>query len=310
MRRYVVFIFTALLGLYAASAQADKAAAPSASIQKHAIPQRGTLYRATHGGNISYLFGTIHVGQTAFYPLEPQVTRALSDAEKLVIEVDIGDTEAMRLAIMRHGIYPDGQTINRHLSADGSAQLRQALQRVGIPFESVARMKPWMVANLLLIQEMERNGFPTEQGIEKYFISLAQKQNKPIQELETADYQLSLFDSMNDAEQEEYLKENLAELANGKAMKKALALIAAWQNADAQALEDALLEMQKGETASDRFLQQVLLDQRNPNMANKVEALLKTDKTSFVAVGALHLLGDKGVPQLLRQRGYQVQKIY
>ncbi|WP_353152319.1 TraB/GumN family protein [Herminiimonas fonticola] len=314
MRRYVVFIFTALFSLYAASAHADKAVtqttSPSANGQKHVIPQRGTLYRATHGSNVSYLFGTIHVGQTAFYPLEPQVTRALSDAKKLVIEVDINNTEAMRLAIMRHGIYPDGQTINRHLSADGSVQLRQALKRVDIPFESVARMKPWMIANLLLIQEMARNGFPTEQGIEKYFISIAQEQNKPIQELETADYQLSLFDSMTDAEQEEYLRENLAELANGDAMKKALALISAWQNADARALDGALLEMQKGETASDRFLQQVLLDKRNPNMANKVETLLKTDKTSFVAVGALHLLGDKGVPSLLQKRGYEVQKIY
>lgn len=310
MRRTIVFIFTALLSLYAASAHADQAVTLTASTQKNAIPQRGTLYRVTNVSNISYLFGTIHVGQTAFYPLEPQVTRALSDAKKLVIEVDISDTEAMRLAIMRHGIYPDGQTINRHLSADGSAQLRQALKRVDLPFESVARMKPWMIANLLLVQEMARNGFPAEQGIEKYFITIAQKQNKPIQELETADYQLSLFDSMTDAEQEEYLKENLAELANGEAMKKALALIAAWQGADGKALEDALLEMQKGETASDRFLQQVLLDQRNPNMANQVEVLLKSDKTSFVAVGALHLLGEKGVPALLKQRGYDVQKMY
>ena len=312
MRRHIVFIFIALLSLHTASAQADKAATQTvtSTVQKNTAPQRGTLYRATYRGNVSYLFGTIHVGQTAFYPLEPQVTRALSDAKKLVIEVDIRDTEAMRLAVMRHGIYPDGQTINQHLSADGSAQLRQALKRVGIPFENVARMKPWMVANILRVQEMALNGYPTEQGIEKYFISSAQKQSKPIQELETADYQLSLFDSMSDVEQEEYLKENLTELANGEAMKKALALIAAWQIADAKALENALLEMQKGENASDRFLQQVLLDKRNPNMANKVEALLKTDKVSFVAVGALHLLGEKGVPKLLQKRGYEVQRIY
>lgn len=310
MRRTIAFIFTALLGLYTASAQAEKAATQTLASAAQKAPPRGTLYRASYRGNVSYLFGTVHVGQTAFYPLEPQVTRALSDAKKLVIEVDIRDTEAMRQAVVRHGIYPDGQTINQHISADGSAQLRQALKRADIPFENVARMKPWMVANLLLVQEMARNGFPTEQGIEKYFISIAQKQSKPIQELETADYQLSLFDSMNDAEQEEYLKENLTELANGEAMKKALALIAAWQDADAKALEDALLEMQKGKTASDRFLQQVLLDKRNPNMANKVEALLKTDKVSFVAVGALHLLGEKGVPGLLQKRGYTVQKIY
>ena len=211
---------------------------------------------------------------------------------------------------MRHGIYPAGQTINQHLSADASAQLRQALRRYDTSFESISRMKPWMVANLLLVQEMARQGFPTEQGIELHFLSLAEKQKKIVQELETADYQLSLFDSMSDAEQEEYLVENLTELANGTAMKKALDLIKAWQIADARALDAALQEMQKGENASDRFLQKVLLDQRNPAMAKQVETLLKTDKHSFVAVGALHLLGAQGVPGLLRQAGYKVDKLY
>lgn len=310
MRRTIVFVFTLLLGFFNTNVQADKPATSKAAAQKQTIPQRGTLYRVTYRGNTSYLFGTVHVGKTAFYPLEPEVTRAFSAARKLVIEVDVRNTEAMRQAVMRHGLYPAGQTINQHLSADASAQLRQALRRSGTPFESIARMKPWMVANLLLVQEMARQGFPSEQGIELHFLSLAEKQKKTVQELETADYQLSLFDSMNDAEQEEYLVENLTELANGVAMQKVLDLIKAWQSADAQALDAALLEMQKGESASDRFLQKVLLDQRNPAMAQQVEALLKTDKTSFVAVGALHLLGAKGVPGLLQQRGYKVQKLY
>lgn len=312
MRRTIVFVFTLLLGFFNTNVQADNPAASkaAAAAQKQTIPQRGTLYRVTYRGNTSYLFGTVHVGKTAFYPLEPEVTRAFSAARKLVIEVDVRNTEAMRQAVMRHGLYPAGQTINQHLSADASAQLRQALRRSGTPFESIARMKPWMVANLLLVQEMARQGFPSEQGIELHFLSLAEKQKKTVQELETADYQLSLFDSMNDAEQEEYLVENLTELANGVAMQKALDLIKAWQSADAKALDTALLEMQKGENASDRFLQKVLLDQRNPAMAQQVEALLKTDKTSFVAVGALHLLGAKGVPGLLQQRGYTVQKLY
>lgn len=312
MRRTIVFVFTLLLGFFSTSAQADNTAASKAAstAQKQTIPQRGTLYRVTYRGNTSYLFGTIHVGKTAFYPLEPEVTRAFSAAKKLVIEVDIRNTEAMRQAIMRHGLYPAGQTINQHLSADASAQLRQALRRYGTPFESIARMKPWMVANLLLVQEMARQGFPSEQGIELHFLSLAEKQKKAVQELETADYQLSLFDSMSDAEQEEYLIENLTELGNGTAMQKALDLIKAWQIADARALDAALQEMQKGENASDRFLQKVLLDQRNPAMAKQVETLLKTDKHSFVAVGALHLLGEQGVPGLLRQAGYKVEKLY
>ena len=312
MRRHIVFILAALFSLYSVHAQADYAATqPTASVaQKTPAPKRGMLYRVDYRGNTSYLFGTVHVGQTSFYPLEPQVTRALSEAGKLVIEVDIRDTAALQQAIVRHGIYPDGQTIAQHLSADSMEKLQLALQRAGIPLASIARMKPWMAVNMLIMDEMARNGFPIEQGIELYFLALAKTQNKTVQGLETADHQLALFDSMKGEQQEEYLKENLAELADGQAMKKGLRLITAWQGADSKALEAALLEIQSDPSTSARFMQRVMLDQRNPNMAKQIETLLKNDKTSFVAVGALHLLGNKGVPALLQQRGYQVQKLY
>ena len=316
MHRHFVLVITLLFSCFFSFAHADNRADntvlknPTTATQKSAVPNRGVLYRVSHRGNTSYLFGTVHVGQTAFYPLEPQVTRALSAADKLVLEVDIRDTLTIQQAVLRHGIYPDGQTIDQHVSADNLEKLKQALQAADIPFESIARMKPWMITNLLIVQAMARAGYPAEQGIELYFASVAQKEKKAVQQLETADYQLSLFNGLSDAQQEEYLKENLAQLADGSAIKKGLALITAWKNADNQALETALFEMQSESSASAKFLKRVLLDERNPNMVNKIEALLKTDKKTFVAVGALHLIGDKGVPELLRQRGYKVQKLY
>lgn len=312
MRRHLVFILAALFGLSAAFAQtgdsAPKASAPA--LQKNAAPQRGVLYRVRYHGNTCYLFGTVHVGQAAFYPLEPQVTRALSDASKLVIEIDLRDTAAIQQAIMRHAIYPDGQTIDQHLSAASTARLKQALQSAGIPYESIARMKPWMAVDMLAMQEMAHNGYPTDEGLELYFLSVAKKQHKTVEELETAEYQFSLLDSMNDAQQEQYLMENLDDMADGTSSADDMALLDAWQHADSKAMEAALLDMQNEKSVSSEFLQHVLLDQRNPNMANKIETLLKNDKATFVAVGALHLLGEKGVPKLLQQRGYEVQKLY
>ncbi len=57
-------------------------------------------------------------------------------------------------------------------------------------------------------------------------------------------------------------------------------------------------------------MQQVLLARRNPAMAHKIELLLKSERASFVGVGLLHLVGEAGLPSLLRQRGYQVEKLY
>lgn len=320
MHRHFVLVLSLLFSCFLSQAHADTRAdapakntalkTPTANSQKSVAPQRGVLYRVSHKGNTSYLFGTIHVGQAAFYPLEPQVTRALSAADKLVLEVDIRDTTALQQAAARHGIYPDGQTIDQHISTASLEKLKQALQNANIPFESIVRMKPWLVTNLLIVQAMARAGYPAEQGIELYFLTIAKKEKKTVTQLETADYQLSLFNGLTDKQQEEYLLETLAQLADGSAIKKGLALITAWQHADNPALEAALLELQNEESTSAKFLQHVLLDERNPNMADKIGTLLKTDKKSFVAVGALHLIGDKGVPALLQKQGYKVEKLY
>jgi uncharacterized protein YbaP (TraB family) len=312
MHRHFVLVITLLFGGFVSHAHADTFAGnhPPANAQPAAAQNRGVLYRVSHRGNTSYLFGTVHVGQTAFYPLEPQVTRALSAADRLVLEVDIRDMATVQQAILRHGVYPGGQTVVQHLSAASLEKLKQALQVTGIPFDNVARMKPWMIANLLIVQAMARAGYPAEEGLELYFLSVAKKENKAVQALESADYQLSLFNGLSDAQQEIYLQENLTQLADGSTLRKGLALIRAWQHADSKALEAAVLEMQNEKSTSAKFLQRVLLDERNPNMANKIETLLKKDSKSFVAVGTLHLIGSKGIPALLQQRGYKVEKLY
>jgi uncharacterized protein YbaP (TraB family) len=50
--------------------------------------RQGALCWVTRGAEVAYLFGTIHVGAKSFYPLAPEVSRALADAGQLVLELD------------------------------------------------------------------------------------------------------------------------------------------------------------------------------------------------------------------------------
>ena len=52
-----------------------------------------------------------------------------------------------------------------------------------------------------------------------------------------------------------------------------------------------------------------LLDDRNKGMASKIEGYLKTKETYFVVVGAGHLVGDKGIIKMLKERGYSVEQL-
>jgi uncharacterized protein len=269
---------------------------------------RGALYRVRHNRNTAWLFGTVHVGMPGFAPLGPEVYTALAQARRLVLELDVRNEAPLQVALERHGLYADGEHVAQHIAPATLARLDQTLAQRGMPLERVARMKPWLLANLLLSLDLDRHGYRRQHGAE--YLLLAAAPDKPVAELESALYQMSLFDAMAPPLQEAYLRETLDALDSGQALNKARALIHAWADADRATLEKLWEESLAERSAMAEFMHTVLLDARNPAMADKIEALLREEGGSFVGVGLLHLIGDNGLPALLKRRGYTVEKVY
>lgn len=289
-------------------AQNNAAATPAAQVTMATGASRGALYRIQHRGKASYLFGTIHVGTPDFISLGAEVAQALKLSGNLVLELDVRNDLPLQDALQKHGIYPDGESIDRAIASETLAMLQQSLDAFDLTLANVRHMKPWLLANLLLGLDLDRNGYRRQHGAE--YLLLAAAPGKTVMQLETAEYQMSLFDSMSAALQEEYLREALAELGDGNALKKARALIDAWATADRKRLEEIWSESLAEQSTAAEFTHRVLLEQRNPEMANKVEALLRDDVGSFVGVGLLHLVGKTGLPAILRERGYVVEKVH
>ncbi|CAN7515834.1 TraB/GumN family protein [Pseudoduganella sp. LjRoot289] len=282
----------------------------AAVVMEQAVPRRGALFKVRHDGRTSYLFGTVHAGKQGYYPLEPEVTRALADSNALVLELDVRANGEFQEALARHARYPQGDSIRNHLSPATLKLVEAALLKTGNTLDSMAQYKPWLVANFLVGAEIERHGYARSNGVEQFLLKAAVQQRKPLRELESADYQLGLFSAMDDAQQETYLLENMAELASGVSLQKTASLIDAWSKADAPGINAAWQSMVSGDSVSAAFMDRTLLGKRNPEMAASIENIMKADQTAFVGVGLLHLLGEQGVPELLRQRGYQVEQIY
>jgi uncharacterized protein YbaP (TraB family) len=270
----------------------------------------GQLYRVTLEGKTSYLYGTVHVGRDGAYPLDAVAVRALQASRALVIELDIREDKAFQLALARHARYPDGDSVQQHLSPAALNQLLPALARAGIPLASVQHYKPWLIANLLVGAELTQAGYQRSQAAEYALLAAAQQQDKTVRELESADYQLGLFDSLDERQQEQYLLENLADLADGDALKKSQALLDAWSAADGAGINAAWRSATSGDSVSAGFMQRVLLGKRNPEMAANIERIMQQDQVAFVGVGLLHLVGEDGLPQLLKRRGYLVEQLY
>ncbi|HWW72293.1 MAG TPA: TraB/GumN family protein [Duganella sp.] len=299
----LVILFALLLGLVSEAVFA-------AGVSETSSQRRGQLYRITHDGKTSYLFGTIHVGKDGFYPLDAEVTRALLDSKTLVLELDIRQDVPFQKALARHGRYADGDMVQNHLSPATLNKMAQALAKAGLSLQSVQHYKPWLIANLLVGAELDLHGFQRSQAVEYALLAAAQKQEKTVHELESAEYQLSLFEMLDARQQEQYLVETLADLASGSSLKKSQALIDAWSSADAPGIKAAWQSATTGDSISAGFMQRVLLGKRNPEMVANIERIMQQDQVAFVGVGLLHLVGDDGLPQLLKRRGYQVEQLY
>lgn len=300
---FAIALFHALTGPVLADAKPPKATKP-------AVTHRGALYQVEHEGRRVYLFGTIHIGHAAFYPLDAQTMKALSSSVRLAVEFDSRNMPAVMDAMARYAMYPQGERIDSHLSVRTKQQLRRTLPRFGLAFEKVAGFKPWMIANTLIGMDAERNGLSLQLGTEMFLLDFAQRHGLEVLELESADYQLALFDSLTPAQQELYLQETLDEISSGEAHRRTQQLVQAWKTADAKVFQALYEELMAEKSISADFMRTVLLDRRNVAMASKIDALLERNGASFVAVGLLHLVGEQGLPELLRRRGYTVKKLH
>jgi hypothetical protein len=52
-----------------------------------------------------------------------------------------------------------------------------------------------------------------------------------------------------------------------------------------------------------------LIYKRNRDMVTKIEGFLQTKETYFVIVGAGHLVGERGIIELLKKKGYPVEQL-
>lgn len=307
-----------LAAMLEAPLESSEHAAAHAATAQHAegpAPVRarhqGGFYRISGHGRVAYLLGTVHVGQASFYPLAPEAQRVLAGADNLVVELDTGANEAFTQAVARHGRYPDGGDIRKRLAPETLARLSDALHAEGVSVASMAHLKPWLIANLLLSMRLEREGFRRSEGVEEQLLTQARRRGIKVVQLESADAQLALFDSMNDIESERYLRETLDGLADGSVLRKAGRIIEAWRTGEPAALDALLPEATAGGTTIADFTRRKLLGRRNTDMAAHIDTLMTHGGgVIFVGVGLLHLLGDNGLPALLAQRGYLVERVY
>jgi uncharacterized protein YbaP (TraB family) len=272
--------------------------------------ERGALFKVSGHGNTLYLYGTIHAGKPGYYPLEPRIGKALAEAPTLALEVDAtGDPGAVAAAFREHGLFTAGSPGYAGLAAERRRRLEAALTRQGVDPAAVVQMKPWLLATMLAVVDLAKLGYDPALGVDAHLAGLARGRMR-IAELESAQYQAALLDRLPIETQWRLLEETLEHMVSGRQLREARALFDAWERADIQALDGIARRIDSDDSVGGKFIREVVLEERNGPMADQLAALLARENNAVAALGLLHLLGKRGIPELLRQRGLQVERVY
>lgn len=273
-------------------------------------PNRGALFKVRSGDHALYLFGTIHVGSRDFYPLEPRVAGVLKQAPVLALEIDpLGDPQKLAQAVQKYGLVGPGAAAPA-LSPEWRRRLDALLKQYKIEPQTVAAMKPWLLASMLTVSEFASQGYDAALAVDAHLAKQAHDRGQKVIELESPEGQMGLFGNLSAAEQLLFLQETIAGIEDKEQARQAREIAEAWRNADVKALDALAAQAERDETFSGRFVQKVLLDGRNPALADSMIKLMARANNSVAAIGVLHLIGKGSVPELLRQRGMTVERIY
>jgi hypothetical protein len=167
------------------------------------------------------------------------------------------------------------------------------------------RYKPWFIAQLVLITELQREGFDPELGVDQVFIDQASAE-KSIIGLETIAAQCAMLDSLSLELQELMLKDTLLRIDDLEDSTRRL--LAAWSGGDEGELERQIFEPLEEVPELEEYYD-ALIWRRNTSMAARLVELAGDGQTRFVVLGAGHMVGPKGIPAQLAAQGFAVERI-
>ncbi|MCB2061683.1 MAG: TraB/GumN family protein, partial [Novosphingobium sp.] len=249
-----------------------------------------------------YLFGTIHALPARIDWLEGPVAAAFEESGELVTEIVREGPAEMQTLVFDKATLPEGETLRGLLSDEQKAQYEAALAALGMPAQAFDRFEPWYTAIALSTVPMMRDGFASENGVEETLQARSEALGQTHGGLETAEYQLSLFDTLPLDVQKRYLAQVVEDLPT---MKEDLRkMIEAWKQGDAEELAK-LMNAQEDDPA----LVEALLTGRNRKWAEWIGKRLDEPGTVFLAVGAGHLAGEGSVQDQLCANGIAAKRI-
>ncbi|MBS0449008.1 MAG: TraB/GumN family protein [Proteobacteria bacterium] len=284
-----------------------EAAAPTAEQVRTGLREardRGFLWRIDKGGHRSYLYGTLHVGRPAWIYPGPHVLQAMRASDTVALEVDLLDPEMQRAM-------HDGMTSQPPLALPEplKARLAAQIQAECLTPAAMAQLGPEMQVATLSLLVARRDGLDPAYAIDLALDGFGHGAGKQVVSLETPALQLAVLQAPDPKQALEAVESGLDDLESGRAKPQLLHIASVWEGSDFDQLSHYASWCDCLKTDAERTAMRRLLDDRNPGLADAIDALHARGRSVFAAVGSLHMIGPQGLPELLARRGYTVERV-
>jgi uncharacterized protein YbaP (TraB family) len=261
------------------------------------------------GTQKSYLYGTIHIYDSTMFRIPEEVYTAIDRCDNFVMEVDMDNVDIAMLQ-QRIAIDNPDSTLDKLLAPEIYEEM-QNIPIIKMMGEGVNRIKPFFIQQYILIDNPM-----IHQSVDINLNSYAKGKSKNTSGIETLEEQFDMVDAVSLSEQSQGIvdiynyckRENLGFAEAGRKIFDAIQ--GAYKNQDFEKLVS--LEDEFRMTSNSPVADSVMVGVRNINMADRIDGLIKQDKSAFIAVGALHLPDYKnmqGIVTLLGNKGYKLRPV-
>ena len=293
---------------------------PAAAAAASAAPDRGFLWRIRKDGRDAYLYGTLHVGQPDWRTPGPRVAQALAASDTLALELDPLDADVLRRLERGVAARPE-----RTLAPALTQRIERLARAECLPARALSGLIPEIQIAALMSLLARREGLDSAYGIDMLLARWGHAEAKTVVSLETPELQLRVMQNLpasasapvasraelarRRAELQRSVASTLDAIEAGRARVLLARIAQVWSTGDLAGLLAYADWCECMDTPAQRAEMARTLDARNPALADAIAALHRRGQHVFAAVGSLHLIGPLGLPALLAQRGFQVERL-
>ena len=265
------------------------------------------MWRVTDPDSEIFLFGTFHVLPPNIEWTSAAFDAAMKGSETTIIEADTSSplaADAIRNAVGKFGLNPPGVTLTETLGEERAKKFTALATELGAPMSALEPMRPWLALISLTQVVFQQSGFDPTEGVEAAVLEQAALEGDSIDYFETAAEQIELLASLDGDDMLANFDTTIDQFADFDAITARL--LEAWRLGDIEGIEEDIINPLR-ETSPGAY--ELLFAQRNTSWTNRIEEIMAGKGDYFIAVGAGHLVGDDSVVNMLRTKGYAIERV-